>query len=273
MNSENISLFVAFLAGLVSFLSPCVLPLVPAYLGHLLGVTAGVSGAASLTQEMVSLGNNETGNPGQSQGFSSVRMQALSHALMFVSGFSLVFVTFWASLNAIGQFLPGYIRYVRPVGGIILIILGLNMAGVFRLKLLYRTFKWDRKVTGQTQPRPPAQPGLPASFFTGVLFAAGWTPCIGPILGGIIGLASESTTALQGTYLLVAYSLGLGVPFILCALALGQANALLRGLNRKLNSTRLISVISGLFVTVVGFLMLTNTFQAMSVYFNWLVFL
>ncbi len=185
-------------------------------------------------------------------------------------GFSLVFVTFWASLSAIGQFLPGYIRYVRPLGGIILILLGLNMAGVLRIGFLFRTVGFEKKNWSSGEVQKEHRPGLPASFFTGVLFAAGWTPCIGTVLGGIIGLAGESATAVQGVYLLVAYSLGLGVPFMLCALALGQANTMLKRLNRNLNRTRLIAVISGLFVVVVGILMLTNTFQTMSAYFNWL---
>jgi len=139
------------------------------------------------------------------------------------------------------------------------------MLGVFRIGFLYRTIRLQGK-----QPDPNNHPGLPASFFTGVVFAVGWTPCIGPVLGSIIGLASESGTVLEGAYLLMAYSLGLGVPFILCALALGQLNGLLRRLNYKLNGTGLVSILSGLFVILVGVLMLTGIFQLLPQYFNWL---
>lgn len=269
MTADNISIFVAFAAGLLSFLSPCVLPLVPAYLGHLAGVTTAY-------QEGKGPGNLVISRSGAARldrnGAASARLLAFSHACAFVLGFSMVFVTFWASIGLMGHLLPGYIRYVRPLGGLILIILGLNMAGLFRISFLYRTFglKGKRSFTkgdGRDNPRPP---GLPASFFTGVIFAAGWTPCIGPVLGSIIGLASESTTALEGTYLLVAYSLGLGVPFMLTALALGQANRFLRSLNRKLNGLKLVSILSGLFVALVGVLMLTNVFQTLPQYFNWL---
>ncbi len=269
MSTDNISIFVAFAAGLLSFLSPCVLPLVPAYLGHLAGVTT----AHQKGKEPGTLIISRSGAARwDKNGAANARLLALSHAAAFVLGFSVVFVTFWTSIGLLGQLLPGYIRYVRPIGGLILIILGLNMAGLFRISFLYRSFGMKAK-SSLNKGRDDAyqkSPGLPASFFTGVIFAAGWTPCIGPVLGSIIGLASESTTALEGTYLLIAYSLGLGVPFMLTALALGQANRFLRSLNRKLNGLRVVSILSGLFVALVGVLMLTNVFQTLPQYFNWL---
>lgn len=269
MIADNISIFLAFAAGLLSFLSPCVLPLVPAYLGHLAGITTAYQeekepGNLSITRSGAARWNRN--------GTASARLLALSHAATFVLGFSMVFVTFWASIGLLGQLLPGYIRYVRPLGGLILIILGLNMAGLLRISFLYRSFGLKAKGTLNKGAGHDTQksPGLPASFFTGVIFAAGWTPCIGPVLGGIIGLASESATAIEGTYLLIAYSLGLGMPFMLTALALGQANRFLRSLNRKLNGLKLVSILSGLFVALVGVLMLTNVFQTLPQYFNWL---
>lgn len=270
MPADNISIFVAFAAGLLSFLSPCVLPLVPAYLGHLAGVTT--THQEGLGQENLVISHFGAARL-KKNGVASARLLALSHAAAFVAGFSIVFVTFWASIGLLGYLLPGYIRFVRPLGGLILIILGLNMAGLFRISFLYRSFglkakkPWNKK---GAEPDSPKSPGLPASFFTGVIFAAGWTPCIGPVLGSIIGLASAGTTALEGTYLLAAYSLGLGVPFMLTALALGQANRFLRSLNRRLNGLRLVSILSGLFVALVGVLMLTNVFQTLPQYFNWL---
>jgi len=256
MSGENLSIFVAFIAGVASFLSPCVLPLVPAYVGHLIGATAN-SGFETEKNHTVS---SSLKRPGY-------RVVALTHAAMFVFGFSLVFVIFWASLGALSQLLPAYIRYVRPIGGIILIILGLNMAGLFRIAFLYRTFRPRSNKIISTKPKTV---GLSASFFTGVIFAAGWTPCIGPVLGSIIGLASESSTALNGTFLLVAYSFGLGLPFMVCALALGQADRLLKRLNFRLNRRGWVSLVSGIFVALVGVLMLTNTFQTLPQYFNWM---
>lgn len=273
-DNNNISIAVAFAAGLLSFLSPCVLPLVPAYLGHLIGVTT----ASGNREDKIYPTTNHTAIAQATR--KRVRLLAFTHASMFVLGFSLVFVTFWASIGLIGQLLPAYLRYIRPLGGIILIVLGLNMAGVFRISFLSRTFRLNLKRGGKEEPlsnttsqcsdNSRSQPGLPASFFTGVIFAAGWTPCIGPVLGGIIGLASENPTAGQGTYLLIAYSLGLGVPFLLCAIALGQADRLLQRLNRRLNRTGLVSITSGLFVALVGILMLTNVFQTLPRYFNWM---
>ncbi|MBN9390860.1 MAG: cytochrome c biogenesis protein CcdA [Chloroflexi bacterium] len=272
MTTDNVSILLAFAAGLLSFLSPCVLPLVPAYLGHLAGVTTAQQETADQGNYIIYASGAARLN--KSGGMGTARLLALIHALAFVTGFSLVFVTFWASIGLLGQLLPGYIRYVRPLGGVVLIILGLNMAGLFRISFLYRSLGLNslrsfNKGYGN-QDKPARRTGLPASFFTGVIFAAGWTPCIGPVLGSIIGLASESTRAIEGIFLLIAYSLGLGVPFMLTALALGQANGLLRSLNQSLNGLRLVSIISGLFVAIVGVLILTNVFQTLPKYFNWL---
>lgn len=275
MSGENISIFIAFIAGLLSFVSPCVLPLVPGYLGHLVGITyVGPSTNIMATDSRIITETNnnadgETKFVGIKQG--SLRLLAFIHAVAFVFGFSVVFVTFWASIGALGAFLPDYIRYVRPMGGIILIVLGLNMAGIFHIAFLYRSFKFSQKpYLKTTDLKQTKQRGLPSSFFLGVIFAAGWSPCIGPVLGAIIGLASESSTALKGMYLLVFYSLGLGVPFIICALLLSQVTTKLRLLNRWLNGAGLISVVSGLLVALIGVLMLTNVFQVLPQYFNWL---
>jgi cytochrome c-type biogenesis protein len=270
MDEQSLGVGVAFLAGLISFVSPCVLPLVPAYLGHLIGATVAETRHIGL-DAINTVGNRNEVNYDLKIG--RLRLLALSHAALFVVGFSLVFITFWASINTLGALLPAYIKYIRPIGGFILIILGLNTMGLLNIKSLYRTFRIvnPKRVTFTgDQTLASKNGGFSVSFFTGVIFAAGWTPCVGPVLGGIIGLASERATALQGVVLLFAYSLGLGVPFLLCAVMLGKADAFLRVLNRNINRTRVVSLVSGFFIIVVGVLILTNVFQTLPRYFNWL---
>ncbi len=233
MDSQNLSLLVAFGAGLLSFLSPCVLPLVPAYVGHLAGTSSVSSPDAR-------------------------RMVTMLHSAAFVLGFSLVFVGFWASIGLIGYVLPGYADLFRQVGGVVLIVLGLHEIGVFKIPLLYREFRMAPQLTSAATPV--------TSLLVGIAFAAGWTPCVGPVLAGIIGLASMSDTVGQGIYLLVAYSLGLGVPFLVTGLALAQASAMLNRLKRHLN---VISIASGVLLVAIGLLMLSNTFRLLPQYFNW----
>lgn len=233
MDSQNLSLLVAFGAGLLSFLSPCVLPLVPAYIGHLAG-SSSVSAPESR------------------------RISTLFHSAAFVLGFSLVFVGFWASIGLIGYVLPGYADIFRQVGGVALIVLGLHQMGVFQLTFLYREFRLEPRLNSAATPL--------TSLLVGVAFAAGWTPCVGPVLAGIIGLASMSDTVAQGSYLLVAYSLGLGVPFLITGLALAQASALLSKVKRHLN---VVSVVSGVLLVAIGVMMLSDTFKLLPQYLNW----
>ncbi len=233
MDTQNLSLLVAFGAGLLSFLSPCVLPLVPAYVGHL-------AGTSSLSAP------------------ESRRMVTMLHSVAFVLGFSLVFVGFWASIGLVGFVLPGYADLFRQVGGVVLIVMGLHEIGVLKIPFLYREFRMDLQLNSAATPV--------TSLLVGVAFAAGWTPCVGPVLAGIIGLASMSETVGQGTYLLIAYSLGLGVPFLATGLALSQASSLLNRLKRHLN---LISIASGVLLVAIGLLMLSNSFRLLPQYFNW----
>ena len=230
-----VSAIVAFGAGVLSFLSPCVLPLVPAYIGHLAG--ASLSPGAPTIQ----------------------RATTLSHALAFVLGFTTVFVLFWTIIRVVDLYVfPGFVNYVRQIGGVVLIIMGLHVAGVFRIPLLYR----EKRI----YLAPRGAPSLPMSFVVGVLFAAGWTPCIGPILSGIIGLATFTDTMAQGAVLLASYSLGLGVPFLVTAFALGSAALCLKRLNRYFG---VIEAVSGTFLIAVGVLMLTGLFLRLPQYFNW----
>jgi cytochrome c-type biogenesis protein len=225
----------AFGAGVLSFLSPCVLPLVPAYVGHLAGASLS-PGAPTVS-----------------------RATTLSHALAFVLGFSTVFVLFWTIIRVVDLYIfPGFVNYFRQIGGVILILMGLHVAGVFRIPMLYR----EKRFYVQR----PGGPSLPMSFVVGVLFAAGWTPCIGPILSGIIGLATFTDTMAQGAILLASYSLGLGVPFLATAFALGSATLLLKRFSRYFGA---VEVVSGLFLIAVGVLMLTGLFLRLPQYFNW----
>jgi cytochrome c-type biogenesis protein len=234
LGSENLSLLVAFGAGILSFLSPCVLPMVPAYLGYLAGSSARVSLAEAR------------------------RLTTLTHSASFVLGFSAVFVGFWASIGLIGHALTGYSGLFRQIGGVLLIVMGLHQAGLLRLSLLYRQFGIELHFAERPTPV--------TSLLVGVAFAAGWTPCIGPILAGIIGLASMSETVGEGALLLVAYSLGLGVPFLAAGLAVGQASTLMNRIKRHLD---LVSVASGILLVVIGVLMLSDTFKLLPRYFNW----
>ena len=233
MVGSDVSLVLALLAGVVSFLSPCVLPLVPAYIGHLAGTT--VSGARALPRGLI-----------------------LGQAALFVLGFSLVFTLFWISvglaLDIVGDFRP----LIRQVGGVILIIMGLNLIGVFNLPFLYK----EKRL--RVTPDRPAGPAT--SFLIGMLFATGWTPCIGPVLGGIIGLASFSDTVWQGAWLLLAYCAGLGIPFLLTAAAFGGAIGALR---RVQPFMPVINRVGATFIIIVGVLMVTNTFARLASLFNW----
>jgi len=241
----GIGLLVAFLAGVVSFASPCCLPLVPAYVGYMVGAT----GAAD-------------------------RRRSLFHGLAFVTGFSLVFVAFWASIGAIGYALADNAKYLRQVGGIVLVVFGLQVAGVINVRALWRDTRPMPAFGGAmagggtmvlgggpgagggpgTGMRLQA-PGYGRSLVFGVVFAAGWSPCIGPILGGILGLATTTQSVAQGTVLLLAYAAGLAVPFL--AVAMG-ATWLARRLGWVGRHHRAVSLVSGALLVGLGFLMVTN---------------
>lgn len=233
MDGENVSILIAFAAGVLSFASPCVLPLVPAYIGHMVTVSGE--------------------SPGPSR-----RLICFLHATSFVAGFSLVFVVFWGSIGLIGFTLLDNARYLRVAGGAILIFMGMHLLGVINIGFMNREYTvgsgWGSKV------------GYPRSAAMGMSFAAGWTPCIGPVLGSIIGLAIIGGSVAEGTVLLVAYSAGLGVPFVIMALAVDGISARLKRMRPILAA---VPLVSGLLVVAVGVLMLTNTFIKMIPYFDW----
>ncbi|MDE3090430.1 MAG: cytochrome c biogenesis protein CcdA [Chloroflexota bacterium] len=219
----------AFGAGLLSFLSPCVLPMVPIYLGYLSG--------AAVTAE----------------GIVTARRNAVAHAGAFVLGFTLIFVAIWSALSVLTVILTK--TDLAHIGGVILIVFGIHFIGIIRIPFLYQ----EARVEVRNRPL-----GYPTSLLTGMAFAAGWTPCIGPTLSGVIALATQEATVLQGTGLLLAYSAGLGIPFILVAFGLGSASQFLKRFSPHL---RKVEIASGVLLLIMGTMLLTDTFQLLNAYF------
>lgn len=233
---ESVSLLAAFGAGFLSFVSPCVLPVVPGYLSF-------VSGA---TVEELAGGKSTAGR----------RWAIMTDILAFVLGFSLVFIVLGASATAVGGFLLSKLSLLSKIAGVLVIILGLHMIGVFRFKALYQ----DKRIHQQAKRVGPL-----GSFLVGLAFAFGWSPCIGPILGGILAYASTQETVGQGMVLLAFYSAGLGVPFIIAGLSM---DAFFRATGRFKKHFRAIEVTSGVLLISVGILIFTNQMTLIS---SWMV--
>jgi len=235
----GLAIVIAFLGGIVSFASPCCLPLVPAYVGYMVGTTT--------------------------EGTSARRRAAFYQALAFVVGFSTVFIILWASVGLVGYVLRDYVGILRQLGGAVLVFMGLHVAGVIDVAALYREVHLPVGNMGGASmgfgQAVPATPSYRRSAILGIVFAAGWTPCIGPILGGIIGLASVSASVAEGTVLLVAYAAGLAIPFILVAVG---ATAVSHRLGWFREHQSAVSTATGAMLVVVGFLMITNTFGRLS---------
>ena len=238
----GLELGVAFLAGIVSFASPCCLPLVPAYVGYIVGTAPDRA--------------------------ADRRAVALRQSLAFVAGFSAVFIALWASVGLIGYLLRDQVWLLREVGGGLIVFMGLNVAGVIDLGVFQREVRLPVGPLAATTAGPvpfgavvPAGPGYGRSALLGVTFAAGWTPCIGPILGGIIGLASVGSSVLAGTVLLATYAAGLAVPFVLVAVGATSVSDRLGWLR---DHHGLVSLVTGALLVGVGFLMITNSFARLS---------
>ncbi len=266
----DLTILVALAAGVISFLSPCVLPLVPAYLGQLTAIAIAGDGAAAPN-----------------------RWLAVRHAFAFVAGFGTVFILLGVTATYMAAGIAVYIPTLRVIGGLILIVLGLNLAGILRIGALERTWRpLDAGAAGSlatttgsislSTPVGNAGSGLGdrlggrlvgtnggwlASFGLGAIFAIGWTPCIGILLGGILTMAATSGTVGQGVILLVAYTVGLGLPFIAIALAYDRAPALLRPLVRH---GRVVALVGGLLVVLIGVAMVFDWLSLMPRYFNFL---
>lgn len=217
---------VAFLAGLLSFLSPCVLPLVPSYLGFITGFTL---------DEM-----------------STRRHLAVIHALLFVLGFSLIFVLLGAGATALGAALKVNKDWVARIGGLLIIAFGLYCLGVLRLDFLGR----ERRLHLEQKPV-----GYLGSVLVGMAFGAGWSPCVGPVLGGIVSLAATEADVSRGVALLVAYSAGLAVPFLLVALAVERFLGWFQRFRRHLH---LVQRVSGALLVAVGLLIVSGQFTRLA---------
>lgn len=225
----------AFGAGLLSFLSPCVLPLVPVYLANLSGV---------------SLAN--TAQPAR-------RLTPFMHALSFVLGFSLVFIILGVSVGLAGPLITGQMGLWRKIAGALLVVFGLHLLGVLRLPFL----DYEKRLAFPGG----SKPAYIRSFLTGIAFSIGWTPCISPILGGILALAWTSSTVGQGAFLLGVYAMGLGLPFLAMGFVLSSFSRLLSKISRYL---RVISVLSGLMLIALGVLIFTGKLVLLNRYFDFL---
>jgi cytochrome c-type biogenesis protein len=228
----------AILAGIVSFASPCCLPLVPAYVGYMVDAAPGDSPADR-------------------------RAGTLRQALAFVAGFSVVFVALWASVGLVGYLLRDEVWLLRDIGGGLLVFLGLHVAGVIDVTALYHQVRLPVALAtgGAGFGAPMATPSYRRSALLGIVFAAGWTPCVGPILGGIIGLASVSGTVLEGTLLLIAYAAGLAIPFVLVAIGATSATDHFGWFR---DHRRAVDLASGALLVGIGFLMITNSLARLS---------
>lgn len=232
---SNIGVLTAFAAGVISFLSPCVLPLVPGYVSYVAGRVSVVTADG---------------------GAIAVRLPAVGLSLCFVLGFSTVFVVLGASATALGQLLLAYRYELNIASGVIVILFGLFLIGLFRPVWMMRDFRFDAAVPG----------GRPASaYILGLAFAFGWTPCIGPILGSILTVGAASATVTSGVALLAVYSLGLGLPFLLAALFTDALVARLKAIGRV---GRALQMLAGAVMVLMGIAMITGQ---LSVFSYWLL--
>lgn len=232
MPAPDLSVVVAMAAGLLSFLSPCVLPLLPSYISFVAGV--------SLEAVQGSVANART------------RRAILVNSVLFILGFSLVFIALGAGATLIGQVLFKQQGLIRKIGGLFVILMGLYVAGWLRIPFLMREWRVELK------DRPA---GYLGAVMVGITFAAGWTPCIGPILGSILTLASMSQTAGTGITMLAAYSLGLAIPFFVSSLAIHRFVACFDRFKRFFP---VVTRLSGLILILLGVLLVTDYFTVLS---------
>ncbi len=230
----TVSYAAAFVAGLLSFVSPCVLPLIPGYVSF-------ISGLSLEEMREVSAGRA-----------AEARRQVLMASIAFVLGFSLVFIALGASASVVGEFLGRRLPVLGKIAGAIIIILGLHTAGVFRIKWL----EFEKRV--QTSRKPT---GLIGAALVGLAFAFGWTPCIGPILGAILGMAAVQDSVVEGVKLLAVYSAGLAIPFVATSVAVNQFFAASARIRRYFKA---IEIVSGVLLIAIGLLLVTNQFRAIA---------
>jgi cytochrome c-type biogenesis protein len=235
MGIENVTVFAAFLAGFLSFISPCVLPLIPVYLGYLTGSTISRDQVAS-------------------------RQLVFSHAFMFVAGFTFVFVTFGVFAGFLGSALYRIIDVFAYIGGFLLVLFGLHLTGLVTIPF----FNMEKRLEyGHNQ-----TPSYLRSLLVGMTFAAGWTPCIGPLLGAILTLALSGKNVMLAAFYLFVYSMGLAIPFLITAGMLTAATTRLKKLNPYLG---VIEKFSGAFIIFIGVLLITGQFTILNNWANQLV--
>ena len=229
----GLGVFVAFSAGLFSFLSPCVLPLFPSYLSFITGMSVDRLHHKFSPRD---------------------RVRILSHSIAFILGFSLVFIALGASFSVVSQALFEYRDWIRRVGGSLMVLFGLYIAGLIPVRVFGRT----KQIQLQNKPA-----GYIGSMVVGVTFAIGWTPCVGPILGSILSLAGTAETVNTGVGLLAAYSAGLALPFFLSSFAL---SAFLKAFQRFRPFILVVERTAGVLLVIVGILVLTNYFIVLNSY-------
>lgn len=238
ISTTQVSVGLAFAAGVLSLVSPCVLALVPVYLAYMTGVSL---------------------RPGQGEerpGASGSQPSVLLHALSFVGGFTLIFIALGASASLLGRFLITNQLLLGKIAGVLVAAFGLHTMGLLHIPWLDRQKSFQyRGATGRPH----------HSFLIGMAFAAGWTPCVGPILGAILAIASVHATLWDGVTLLFAYALGMGLPFLLMAATLGKSTSLLQALKKR---HRAIEVASGLLLIVIGVMLYTDSFTLLARYVN-----
>jgi cytochrome c-type biogenesis protein len=235
-SAENLSMMVALFGGVLSILSPCVLPLVPAYLSYITGISF-----------------NDLSSPVLKR---SQRSRVVFSALCFILGLSTVFIVLGASFSFLGRFVSSQQGIIQKIAGIVIIFFGLSIAGVFKISFLMRSrefLPFKAKLTGYI-----------GSFIIGISFGAAWTPCIGPILGSILALAAGAKGMSQGVTLLAAYSLGFAIPFLLTAWASGSVMNILRKYEKLLKG---IHIAGGILLVCIGILVMSGYFTAL----NWLL--
>lgn len=233
---KDISMLLAFSAGLLSFLSPCVLPMIPAYVSYLTGTSI-----KELREE-------------------KPKLLVLYKSIGFVIGFSIIFILMGVSVTSLGKVFITHRNLFRKVGGILIIIFGVHTMGIIKFGFLYREKRFLKtdKIRGSF-----------SSVFLGMAFAAGWTPCIGPILSSILIYATSTQSIGKGIFLLGMYSLGMAIPFLFTALAIGSISKYLKKISKYF---LLISIISGSLLIVMGLLIYTNKLAVLSQYFSYINF-
>jgi cytochrome c-type biogenesis protein len=263
----DVTLGAALLAGLLSFLSPCVLPVVPAYLGQL-GIVAttnpaGVDTRSLASVQAIAIDGGVTPSPSPPP---PSRWRAMPNAFAFVLGFTVVFTVFGIAVYQAAGPLRDNLPLLRQIGGVILVLLGLNLMGVLKFRTLSRSWKPFERFGDGGGPR---RGGVVGGFLLGSVFAIGWTPCIGPVLGSILMMAAVGASA-QTVGLLVAYSLGLGIPFLLVAFAVDRAPLVTRPLLRY---SRFIEIAGGLLIVFLGLALIFDWLGWIAQQFAWADFI